>query len=753
MCSRVFVLILLYLVSCLPLLAYSKNVTTIHVDAGFSVPLQLPEAASTIAIGNQGIIATNTLKPDLIMINGQATGATSMTVFGRSGKIYEYRIQVVNDIFQLRSMINAIEKHVVVEDLNGIIVLKGTVPTPTALVRVLTIADRYVTGSAAPPDFSVISDRGGVLSGNLEEVQGGVEEEISGVSPDPRISIPTVQIGRGAGGGGGAGGGQNALARAFRQPLMPIKGNLAQNISRGEVVMVGGGKVMSMIQVAKQPKVEIQMQIIAVDRNKTDEFGIDWRLDRMSGGKRVVVGSTLGDVSSSGGNSPDQIRDTFSAGDASIFGVLDTGKYFLSTFLKFLQQKGAAKTLSNPLVTAISGESASFLVGGNVPIPVQTAVAGSLGGGAAVATNVRFIQFGLKLIVRPTVLESGKISIVLDQSISEPDYSQAINIIGTQVPGFTQRSISTITESASGESWAVAGLLSEENAKNLDQIPWLSKIPVIGFLFQKKTDSKTRNELMILVNARVIDGDNQTSTSFDDKGDLAPVDNLQEEQGDIPVKEESLSEPAEKPALPTKPKTNNNGKKSLSPVTTRRQGLISGSLPDESQPLITVNELSKTVELLAESPPVQHNNDMLAEGAVVEWRSPGGDNKSQVLLINTPPPALEELPQVIMATRVTPAYPIKPQQETQAAAIKQAPADKTDLELLQELIKQNDKKAGAFTQPARSIFSNGGGLLNSPIVRMSEPNQFLIKPKPVLGRIYKPITNPSMVINPLSVLL
>lgn len=543
-------------------LAFARNVTTINLEAGFSVPLQLPEAATTIAIGNQGIIATNTLKPDLLMINGQATGATSMTVFGRSGNIYEYRVQVGNDVQQLRSMIRVLEKQVTVEDLNGIIVLKGIVQTPTALVRILTMADRYVSGATTTPDFSVVSDRGGVLSGNLDETQGGLEDDVIGMSPDPRIAIPTVQLfGRGMGGagngsGGGSGGsgngsgggngangvnGAGSVAAALRQPLMPIKGNLAQNISRGEVVMVGGGKVMSLIKVAKQPKVEIQMQIIAVDRNKTDEFGIDWRLDRLSGGKMVTIGSTLGDVSPSGGQSPTQLQGNgLNPGDASIFGLISQGKYFLSTFLKFLQQKGAAKTLSSPLVTAVSGESASFLVGGNVPIPIQTAVAGNLGGGAAVATNVRFIQFGLKLIVRPTVLENGKIAIVLDQSISEPDYSQAITIVGAQIPGFTQRSVSTITESASGESWAVAGLLSEENAKNLDQIPWLSRVPVLGYLFQKKSEIRSRNELMILVNARVIEGENDTSTTFDGKGDLAP-DNMQgDSEKDVPLPEEPL---------------------------------------------------------------------------------------------------------------------------------------------------------------------------------------------------------------------
>lgn len=213
--------------------------------------------------------------------------------------------------------------------------------------------------------------------------------------------------------------------------------------------------------------------------------------------------------------------------------------------MRFLQQKGAAKTLSNPLVTAVSGESASFLVGGNIPIPVQTQTVNQVT--ATTATNVRFIQFGLKLIVRPTVLENGKISIVLDQSISEPDYSQSITLLGARIPGFNQRSVSTLTESASGETWAVAGLLSEENTRNLSQIPWLSKVPVLGWLFKNSSDAKTRNELMILVNARVIEGDNTTKISFEGEGDLAPSNNgAGTEQDNLPLPEEGgqLNTPA-----------------------------------------------------------------------------------------------------------------------------------------------------------------------------------------------------------------
>jgi pilus assembly protein CpaC len=194
----------------------------------------------------------------------------------------------------------------------------------------------------------------------------------------------------------------------------------------------------------------------------------------------------------------------------------------LTTFLRFVEEKGAATTLSEPLLTAVSGESASFLVGGSIPIPVQTLSAGSATQNAVVATNVNFIDFGLRLVIRPTVLENGRISMMLDQSMTEPDNGVRIQLLGSFIPGFKQKSVSTVTESASGETWAVAGLLSEEDSKVLRKIPVLGDLPVFGFLFRNSDDRVNRNELMIIINARTIDAVNQTTTNFESRGRLAP---------------------------------------------------------------------------------------------------------------------------------------------------------------------------------------------------------------------------------------
>lgn len=548
----------------------------IEIFLGHSIPFNLSEEPETIAIGDPSIFQTVTVKPKQILINATNVGTTSMTVYGKSGTVYQHYIKVKLDptrtamemeqlaiqarkdaagaaakrnaefetiqlrikqrneitseyITRLRPLVNALEKNVTVDNLNGVVLLKGTVETAAAHARVISLVDRFLSTNIEA-DFKVISDAGGVLAGNLDE-----KTEFE--PPPQTLAVPRLAVGgagQGGGGGGGAGGRRGGSSQALSQPLMYSKGNLGQNLNRADVVMIADGKALSMIKVVKTPKVEISMKIVAVDRDKTDQLGISWRLDTLVTNNGVTTGVTLGSLLGDVvGGLPSPLNffngsnGSVDPGDSTLIGLgfnEKIGKYQvgLNTFIRAVEEKGAATTLSEPLLTAISGESASFLVGGSIPIPVQTLSAGSSTQNAVVATNVNFIDFGLKLVVRPTVLENGRISIVLDQAMTEPDNGTRIQLLGTFIPGFRQKSVSTVTESASGETWAVAGLLSEEDSKVLRKIPVLGDMPVFGFLFRNTDDRVNRNELMIIITARTIDGVNQTTTSFEGVGRLAP---------------------------------------------------------------------------------------------------------------------------------------------------------------------------------------------------------------------------------------
>ncbi len=394
---------------------------------------------------------------------------------------------------RLQGILRRVDAKITVEEVNGVFILRGKVATPTALSRALTLADRFVRAEG-DPQFSVISDRGGVLAGNLT-----ADDEFEPVV-DP-LALPGIGgVGRrSAMSGAGAGGSRRGGSLALPVEVSPAKGNLGQNVSRADVVMIGGGRVMSLLEVAQQPRVEIKMSIVAVDRNRTEELGINWRID----GSRVSV-STAGNRLFTPPNDPTTSLPPIPIGGVNAVAKLVGGTTTVQAFLQALEQTGAAQSVSEPILSAVSGEATSFLVGGNIPFPVETVVPGTPTQNALVLNNVEFIEFGLRIVARPTVLEDGRISIVLDQVFTEPDNARAINLNGVVIPGFKQRSVRTLTESSDGETWAVAGLVSDTDTQSTSAVPWISRLPVLGVLFRSKSDEKVRTELIVTVTARKV---------------------------------------------------------------------------------------------------------------------------------------------------------------------------------------------------------------------------------------------------------
>lgn len=393
---------------------------------------------------------------------------------------------------RLQTLLRQVNQNVTAEQINNIFVLNGMVRNPAELTRILVLADRFVGGTGAF-DFTVVSDRGGVLAGDLTE-----EDAVELVVDDVGGSGGT---GRGRGRGTGGGGTAHDLAtRGFIAKPSDPKGNLGQNISRGDVVSIADGRVVSLIRIEEQPRVEIKMRIVAIDRDMTDRFGIDWRID----GPTVTIGSLINDIVPV---LPAPDAAAINAGESDLVANIRPGLYSIQMFIQALEDRGAARTLSEPLLTAVSGEAANFLVGGEVPIVSGTS--STQNNLQTVSTqDLVFREFGINLIVRPTVLENGRIAITLDQVLSEPDFAaNTVTIGGNIIPSFRKRSVRTLTESSDGETWAVAGLLSAEESRALQKVPWIADVPILGLLFRHQQTREIRSELMLTVSARrILDG-------------------------------------------------------------------------------------------------------------------------------------------------------------------------------------------------------------------------------------------------------
>ncbi len=159
-----------------------------------------------------------------------------------------------------------------------------------------------------------------------------------------------------------------------------------------------------------------------------------------------------------------------------------------------LETKNLVKTLAEPNLLALSGETASFLAGGEFPIPVVESV-----GGADTAQSVEFKEFGISLAFTPTVLENGRISLVVTPEASTLDFSIQATIGNTLVPGLKTRRVTTTIELGDGQSFTIAGLLENNYSNNIGQFPWLGDLPIIGALFRSTEFQRNETELVILV--------------------------------------------------------------------------------------------------------------------------------------------------------------------------------------------------------------------------------------------------------------
>lgn len=184
------------------------------------------------------------------------------------------------------------------------------------------------------------------------------------------------------------------------------------------------------------------------------------------------------------------------------FGInVATGQTDVTGFLDLLEDKGIVRTLAEPTLVAMSGDNADFLAGGEFPIPV---------GARDGEITIEFKKFGVGLSFTPTVLRDGLMNIALSMEVSEPDESTDLELIGIRVPGLSVRRATTTVELRNAESFAIAGLLSEQFSDQVKQLPFLGDLPVLGALTRSTQFQKGQTELVMIVTpylVRPADGD------------------------------------------------------------------------------------------------------------------------------------------------------------------------------------------------------------------------------------------------------
>ncbi|MGA9701399.1 type II and III secretion system protein family protein [Pseudomonas sp.] len=161
-----------------------------------------------------------------------------------------------------------------------------------------------------------------------------------------------------------------------------------------------------------------------------------------------------------------------------------------------LERSGFAYTLARPSLVALSGQSATFLAGGEVPIPVPSAGSDTI--------SIEYKEFGIRLTLTPTVIDRNRITLKVAPEVSELDYSNAVVIQGIQVPALTVRRTDTSVSLADGESFVISGLISTNNRSTISKFPGLGDIPILGAFFRDSNINREEKELLMIVTPHLV---------------------------------------------------------------------------------------------------------------------------------------------------------------------------------------------------------------------------------------------------------
>lgn len=242
------------------------------------------------------------------------------------------------------------------------------------------------------------------------------------------------------------------------------------------------------VGVSGETQVNLQVRVAQVSRTVDKQFGFNW--SAIFNNNRLSIGLLTGRAPVDGfGN---YIRSTSSTTPDSLgFGYRSRGgSANVSGLIDALQDEGLVTVLAEPNLTAISGETANFLAGGEFPVPVPQGLQ---------QITIDWKRFGVSVDFTPTVIDGNRMSIKVRPEVSELSSVGAISVQGIQVPALTVRRADTTVELGSGESFAIAGLFQNNVASDVQRFPWLGDIPILGTLFRSSSFQRQESELVIIV--------------------------------------------------------------------------------------------------------------------------------------------------------------------------------------------------------------------------------------------------------------
>ncbi|VEF08037.1 type II and III secretion system protein [Pseudomonas fluorescens] len=278
----------------------------------------------------------------------------------------------------------------------------------------------------------------------------------------------------------------SACASAPRQSMVFVQGKASAAMTAVALPATGDLNLPSQVQT--------DIRFVEVSRTKLKEAGTSiygkGSNNFLFGGPGTVPGTGVrpGSVPIIAPGIPlanDMFNIVWGGGSSKFLGIVNA-----------LEGSGFAYTLARPSLVALSGQSASFLAGGEIPIPVPSANSNSY--------SIEYKEFGIRLTLTPTVVSNDRIALKVAPEVSELDYNNGVTIGGTTVPALTIRRTDTSISLADGESFVISGLISTRNASEVNKFPGLGDIPILGAFFRNSSINREERELLMIVTPHLV---------------------------------------------------------------------------------------------------------------------------------------------------------------------------------------------------------------------------------------------------------
>lgn len=321
----------------------------------------------------------------------------------------------------------------------------------------------YVRGRSIGATNILVYDADGQL---VEVIDVRVQHDLGAIQSDVAALFPGVEL--------------DLRTVAHR---LHVRGDVPDDATAAEIMEIAKSyapdAVIDALKVTTPQQVMLEVRFVEASREDIKEIGLGSEVSR-DGDFLFMTGSSL--VS---GESAKSVL--------SLFG--GSGATSIDTFLRALEEKGIIRTLAEPNLVARAGETASFLAGGEFPVPVAA---------EQDRISIEFREFGVGLEFTPTILSDGLMSLEVSPEVSQLDPRNSVRLSDVEIPALSVRRAETIVELSDGESFAIAGLIQNTVDSTSVQTPWLGDVPILGALFRSNRFRENETELVIIITPRLV---------------------------------------------------------------------------------------------------------------------------------------------------------------------------------------------------------------------------------------------------------